>query len=153
VKGVGGSLHSPYEFTWKNDFGFEALLWKVFGIEGDYEVCIAGFGASAKRVVLGIGRNLSRGVHFHLFGPFADQVDDFSDKTWTDAKSLQNFLVLVQNIFAYEPYEAVPVPPPVEYIGTWIPAGNKRFSEARYAGHEHARVNDGPRLAFLSFLR
>jgi len=92
-------------------------------------------------------------MHPHLFGPLADQVDDFSDEIWTNAEALQNFLVFFQNIFRYEPDEIVPLPPPVEYIGTRIPAGNKRLSEARYASHKHARVNDGPWLAFLSFLR
>jgi len=63
-------------------------------------------------------------MHLHLFGPLADQVDDFSDEIWTNAEALQNFLVFFQNIFRYEPDEIVPLAPPVEYIGTRIPAGN-----------------------------
>ena len=65
----------------------------------------------------------------------------------------QDFLVFFQNIFGYEPDEIVPLGPPMEYISTRIPAGNKRLSEARYTGHKHARVNDSPWLAFLNFLR
>jgi hypothetical protein len=64
--------------------GFETPLRKVFRIERDYEVCFARFGAEAKRVVLWIGRNLSRGMHCHFFGPFADQIDDFPDGIRTD---------------------------------------------------------------------
>ncbi len=79
-----------------------------------------------------------------LSGSLSDQVDDFSDEIWTGAKSLQNFFVLVQNILGYEPDEIVRLAPPVEHISTRIPAGNERLSEARYAGHKHARVNDGP---------
>jgi hypothetical protein len=41
----------------------------------------------------------------------------------------------------------------VEYIGTRIPAGNERLSKARYASHEHARVNDRAWLAFPTYPR
>jgi len=99
------------------------------------------------------GRDLSRSTHLHLFGPFADQIDDFSDEIWTNAEALQNFLVFFQNIFSYEPDEIVPLPPPVEYIGTRIPAGHERLSEPRYTSYKNARVNDGPWLAFSSSLR
>lgn len=78
---VEGSPHLPYEFTGRDDFGFETLPWKVFGIEGDYNICVAGFSADAKRVVLGIGRNLNRGmrravesVERLVFGPKWTQV-------------------------------------------------------------------------------
>jgi hypothetical protein len=143
----------PYELTWKNDFGFETLLWKVFGIEGDYEVFIAEFGAEAKRVVLGIGRNFSRGADLDPFGSLSDQVDDFSDKTWTDAKALQNFFVLVQNILGYELDKIVLFGPLVEHISTRIPARNKRLSEPRFACHEHTYVNYSPWLTFRSSRR
>jgi hypothetical protein len=69
---VGSSAHSPFEFTGMDDFGFETILGKIFGIEGNYEIRLAGFGAEAKRVVLGIGRNLSRGLHLHLFSTLSD---------------------------------------------------------------------------------
>ena len=150
---VGSSAHSPFEFTGMDDIGFETLLGKIFRIEGNYEIRFAGFGAEAKRVVLGIGRNFSRGLHLHLFSPLSDQVDDFPDEIRTNAEALQNFLVFFQNIFRYEPDEIVSLAPPVEYIGTRIPARNKRLSEARYTSHKHARVNNSPWLAFLSFLR
>ena len=146
-------LIHPYEFTRKDDFGVETLLGKIFEIERNYEIRIAGFRAQAKRGVLWIGGNFSRGAHLDPFGSLSDQVDDFSDKTWTDAETLEDFLVLVQNVFSHQPNEMVPLAPPVEYIGTRIPTGNERLSEARYASHKHARVNDDPRIAFPSFLR
>jgi len=133
--------------------GFEILLWKILGIEGNHKICLAEFGAEEKRVVLGIGRNLSRSTHLHLFGLLADQVDDFSDEIWTNAVALQNFLVFFQNIFRYEPDEIVPLGPPTQYIGTRIPARNERLSEPRYTSHKDARVNDGPWVAFLSLLQ
>ncbi len=87
------------------------------------------------------------------FGSLSDQVDDFADETWTNAEALQNFFVFFQNVFSYEPDEVVSFAPSVEYIGARIPAGNERLSEARYTSHKHARVNNGPWLAFPSFLR
>src|SRR5271169_1700746 len=128
-------------------------LRKILGIEGNHKICLAGFGAEAKRVVLGIARNLSRGMHLHLLGPLADEVDDFPDEAWTNAEALQNFLVFFQNIFSYEPGEIVLLGPPAEHISTRIPARNKRLSEARYSSYKNARVNDRPWLAFPSFLR
>jgi hypothetical protein len=139
-------------FAWQNDFRLETLLWKILGIEGNHKICLAGFGAEAKRIVLWVRGNLSGDTHLHFFGSVADQVDDFSDKTWTDAKALQNFLVFVQNVFCYELDEIVLLGPPMEYIITLIPAGNERLSEARYASHKDARVNDAPWLASPSFL-
>ena len=149
----GESIESCLEFTRKKDPCFQACLRKILAVESDHKICLAQFGAEAKGFVLGIGRNLSRGMHSDLFGPFAHQVDDFSDKIWTNAKALQNFLVFFQNIFSYEPDEIVPLGPSVEYISTRIPAGNKWLSEARYAGYKHARVNNGSCLAFPSSLR
>jgi hypothetical protein len=92
-------------------------------------------------------------MHLNFLGPFADQVDDFPDEIWTNAEALQNFLLFFQNILSYEPDEIIPLAPPMEYIGTRIPAGNEWLSEPRCASRKHARVNDGPRLAFPTFLR
>jgi len=128
-------------------------LRKISGVEGNHKVCLAGFSAKAKGIVLGIGRNLNRGMHLHFFGPLADQVDDFSDDIWTNAEALQNFLVFIQNVLGYEPDEIVQLCPPAEYIGTRIPTWNKRLSEARYTSHKHACVNNDPWLAPPSFLR
>ncbi len=129
------------------------LLRKIFGIEGHHEIRLAKFGAETKRVVLGVGRNFNRGTHLDHFGSLADQVDDFSDETWTNAEALQNFFVFIQDVFGHEPDEIVPISPPMEYISTRIPAGRERLSEARYTSHKHARVNNGPWLAFPSFRR
>ncbi len=52
--------------------GVVTFPWKVFEIEGGYEVCIAGFGAKAKRVVLRIGRDFSRQVYFDRFSSLSD---------------------------------------------------------------------------------
>ncbi len=73
------AIESHLKFTRKDNSAFQPRLRKILGIEGNHKVCLAGFGAEAKRVVLGVGRNLSRGMYLHLFGPFADQVDDLSD--------------------------------------------------------------------------
>ena len=42
--------------------------------------------------------------------------------------------------------------PFVKRVGTRISGWNERLTEARYAGHKHAGVNDGPGLAFPSFV-
>ena len=96
-----------------NDFRSETHLRKVSGVESNHEICLAGFSAKAKGIVLGIGRNLNRGMHVHLFGPLADQVDDFSDDIRTNAEALQNILVFIQNVLGYEPVEVVPLGPVV----------------------------------------
>jgi hypothetical protein len=131
----------------------ETVFREILGVQGHDEIGLAVFGAEAKRVILGIGRNFRRGMHLDPFGPLADQVDDFSDQIRTNAEALENFLVFFQNIFRYEPDEIVPLGPPMKYISTRIPAGNEQLSEARYAGHKHARVNDDASLAFPNFLR
>ncbi len=147
------AIASLLEITRRKDCCFQTCLRKILGIKGNQKIRIAGFGAEAKRVILGIGRNLNRGMHLHLFGPFADQVDDSPDEIRTNVEALKNFLVFFQNVFCYEPYEIVLLGPPVEYVGAWISAGNERLSEGRYASHKHARVNNGPWLAFSIFLR
>jgi hypothetical protein len=62
-------------------------------------------------------------------------------------EALQNFLVLIQNVFGEEPGKIAFLGPRVKYIGARISAGNVGLSETRNASDEHARVNDGPRLA------
>jgi hypothetical protein len=47
--------------------------------------------------------------------------------------AVQNFLVLIPNIFAIEPGKIVFLGPLVKYIGTWISAGNVGLSETRNA--------------------
>ena len=46
---------------------------------------------------------------------------------------VQNFLVLIPNIFAIEPGKIVFLGPLVKYIGTWISEGNVGLSETRNA--------------------
>ena len=55
---------------------FETILREVLRVEGDYEICVAGFSAEAKRIVLGIGRKFARWPQLDLFGSLADQVDE-----------------------------------------------------------------------------
>jgi len=66
---------------------------------------------------------------------------------WAEAEALQNFLVLIPNIFGIEPGKIVFLGPLVKYTGAWISAGNVGLSETRNASGKHTRVNDGPRLA------
>jgi hypothetical protein len=46
------SPHSPYEFTGKDDFGFETLLGKIFGIEPNYKTRIEAFSQPSSRTGL-----------------------------------------------------------------------------------------------------
>ena len=64
-----------------------------------------------------------------FFGAISNEVDDPSDQVW----AVQNFLVLIPNIFAIEPGKIVFLGPLVKYIGTWISAGNVGLSETRNA--------------------
>lgn len=101
------------EFAWRNNSGFQPSLRKIPRIESNHEVCFAEFSAQAKRVVLGVGRDLSRGMDFHLFGPLANQIDDFSDDIRTNVEAFQNFLIFIQNVIGYEPDEVVQLGPVV----------------------------------------
>ena len=92
-------------------------------------------------------------MHPHLFGPLADQVDDFSDEIWTNAEALQNFLVFFQISSVMSQTKLFRSPHLWSTSALGFLPGNKRLSEARYASDKHARVNDGPWLAFLSFLQ
>jgi hypothetical protein len=129
------------------------MLGKISWVERNNEIRFALLGAQAEGIVLGIGGQFNQGAHVDLFGPLADQVDDISDEVLTNAEALQNFLVFVQNVLGYEPHEIVSLGPLVKDIGAWIPAQNERLPEARYAGHEDTRVNDGPGLALPSVAR
>src|SRR6266849_3043127 len=84
----GGSIESHLEFTRKKDCCFQECLRKILGIESNHKICLARFSAEAKRVILGVRGNLSRGMHLHLFGPLTDQVDDFPDEIRTNAEAL-----------------------------------------------------------------
>lgn len=92
-------------------------------------------------------------MYLDFLSPFSNQVNDSPDQVLADTKAFQNFLILIENVFRHKPREVVFLCPPVEDISTGISPLNERFSEARDAGHKHARVNDHTRLAALSFRR
>jgi hypothetical protein len=93
------------------------------------------FRAQAERVIFRIRGDLNRGADLARFSPFSNQVDDRSDQVWPDAKALQNFLVLVQDVLCDEPHEVFFLCPSVENVGTGVSPRDERFSEARYASH------------------
>lgn len=127
------------------------LLREVLRIQGSDKIGFALLGTETKRVVLRVGRDFNRGTYFDLFSAFSNQVNDSPDQVWTDPKALQHLFVLIQDVLGDKPNEVALLCPPVENIGTGIAPLNERFPEARYAGYEHACVNDDPRLARLNF--
>jgi hypothetical protein len=136
----------------RNYFRLKTILGEIPWIQGDEEVSSTVLGTETERIFLGV-RQISIEADFHFLGPFSNQVDDSSDPVWANTKAHQNFLVLIQDLFRHEPNEVVFICPPVEDICASVSPANKRFSEARDPGHQHARINDHTRLAALSFLR
>jgi hypothetical protein len=49
----------------------------------------------------GVGRNAGGRTCFHLFRSLSDEVDHPTDYIGANAKTPQDFLVLIQNVFAY----------------------------------------------------
>ena len=144
----GKSSHG--EVTGMDHDCLETISREILRVQGNDEIGLALLGAKAEWIILGIGRNLNRGMHIHLLGSLADQVDDFPDQIWADTKALQDLLILIQDNFCYEPDKIVLFRPSVKHISTRIPARNKRLSEAGNASNKHARVNNSAWLALPS---
>jgi hypothetical protein len=76
-------------------------LRKVLRVEGDQKTCLAPIGAEAEGVVTGVGRNAGGRACFHLFRSLSDKVDHPTGYIGANAKTPQDLLVLIQNVFAY----------------------------------------------------
>jgi hypothetical protein len=147
------TLDSLGECTRRNHLGFQLGLGKIFGIERNQEVGVGLLGAGAECIVARVRGYLNRGTHSDLLGALTDQVDNSSDQVWTNTEALQNFLVLVQDVFSHQPDEVVPFRPLMKYVGARISSRDKRRPESRYAGYDNTCVDNSSRLAPSSSLR
>ena len=122
---------------------FQAALGEVFRVECEDEVCASFLGADTVCIVLGVRRHFRRAVVLDGLSPLPNEVDERADRGGSNVQSLQNFLVLGENIFSVQPDKIFPFRPTVEKIGARNPACNVLVSETGDARHHNIRVHNG----------
>jgi hypothetical protein len=70
-----------------------------------------------------------------LFGLLSEEIDDSPDQGWANIPPLKNFLVLIQDLFCYQPNETFSVSSAEKYISARILGRNVGSLETRNAGH------------------
>lgn len=141
---------SQDDSAWRNNRGSQAGLREVRWIQSHNEVSSALLRAQAEFVVSRIRRECDRFANLDILGALSNQIDNRADQAGPDAKTIQDFLILIQNILGDEPDKAAFRRPRVKNIGAWISTRNIGLSKTGDACNQNARINNNARTASLT---